>query len=163
MWRLTLLNWKREHKCYTKPANINVQKLTSLNLVLRTTKMPPVKPQISKFKAEKSCQVGFNVLRRLYSWAFVKRLKSFVHVSISFVCNILSVEIAQGVFALNLKRGWYVLNVDNTVAIAIQIQTDNTLVDRVAPSLPVMPAFPLSSKFSCSAWLLSFGLCFVYE
>jgi hypothetical protein len=26
-----------------------------------------VKPQISKFKAEKSCQVGFNVLRRLYS------------------------------------------------------------------------------------------------
>ena len=42
----------------------NVQKLTSLNLVLRTTKMTPVKPQISKFKAELSCQVGFNVSRR---------------------------------------------------------------------------------------------------
>ena len=40
----------------------NVQKLTSLNLVLRTTIMTPVKPQISKFKAEKSCQVGFKFL-----------------------------------------------------------------------------------------------------
>jgi hypothetical protein len=29
--------------------------------------MTPVIPQISKFKAEKSCQMGFNVLRRLYS------------------------------------------------------------------------------------------------
>ena len=47
-----------KQQCYTKTANINVQKLTSLNLVLRTTKMTPVKPQISKFKAEKSCQVG---------------------------------------------------------------------------------------------------------
>ena len=56
-----------------------------------------------------------------------KRVKSFVHVSISFVCNILSVEIAQRLFRLNLKRGRSVLNVDNTVAIAIQIQTDNTL------------------------------------
>ena len=43
-----------KHKCFTKTANINVQKLTSLNLVLRTTKTTPVKPQISKFKAEKS-------------------------------------------------------------------------------------------------------------
>ena len=32
------------------------------NLVLRTTKMTPVKPQISKFKAEKSCQVAKWVL-----------------------------------------------------------------------------------------------------
>ena len=29
--------------------------------------MTPVQPQISKFKAEKSCQVGFNILQRLYS------------------------------------------------------------------------------------------------
>jgi hypothetical protein len=43
----------------------NVQKLTSLNLMLRTTIMTPVNPQISKFQAGKSCQVGFNVLRRL--------------------------------------------------------------------------------------------------
>jgi hypothetical protein len=46
---------------------IDVQQLTSLNLVLRTTIMTPVKPQISKFKAEKHFQKGFNVLRRLYS------------------------------------------------------------------------------------------------
>ena len=39
-----------------------------------------------------------------------------VHVSILFVCNILSVEIAQELFGLNLKRGESVLNVDNTVA-----------------------------------------------
>ena len=30
------------HYCYTKAANINVQKLTSLNLEFRTTKMTPV-------------------------------------------------------------------------------------------------------------------------
>ena len=48
---------------------------------------------------------------------------SFVHVSISFVCNILRVEIAQGLFGLNLKRGLSVLNVDNTVA-------TNTNIDR---------------------------------
>jgi hypothetical protein len=34
---------------------IDAQKLTSLNLVLRATNMTPVKPQISKFQAEKSC------------------------------------------------------------------------------------------------------------
>ena len=45
-----------------------------------------VKPQISKFKAEKSCHVGFNVSRRLYWWTFFKRVKSFVHVSVSSVC-----------------------------------------------------------------------------
>ena len=37
---------------------INVPKLTSLNVMLRTTIMTPVKPQISKFKAEKFCQNG---------------------------------------------------------------------------------------------------------
>jgi hypothetical protein len=31
---------------------INVEKLTSLNLVLRTTNMTPVKPQITKFHAD---------------------------------------------------------------------------------------------------------------
>jgi hypothetical protein len=31
----------------------NVKQLTSLKLVLRTTIMTPVKPQISKFKADK--------------------------------------------------------------------------------------------------------------
>jgi hypothetical protein len=45
---------------------INVINLTSLNLVLITTSMTPVIPQRSKFKAEKSCQVGFNVLKRYY-------------------------------------------------------------------------------------------------
>ena len=39
----------------------------------------------------------------------------FIYVSIWFVC-ILSVEIALGLLRLNLKRGWSVLNVDNTVA-----------------------------------------------
>ena len=104
-----------------------IKKLTSLNLVLRTTKMTPVKPQISKFKAEKSCQVGFNVSRRLYSWAFVKRVKSFVHVNISFESNNLSVEIVQGLLGLNLKRGWSVLNVNNTVASNTNIYRDYTL------------------------------------
>ena len=47
--------------------------------------------------------------------AFVKRVKSFVYVSILFVFNILSIEFAQGLVELNLKRGCYVLNVDNTV------------------------------------------------
>jgi hypothetical protein len=39
----------------------------------------PVKPQILQFQAEKYGQVGFIVLRRLYSQAFVKRVKFFVH------------------------------------------------------------------------------------
>jgi hypothetical protein len=46
--------------------------------------MTPVKPQISTFKADKSCHAGFNVLLPHSSCAFVKRVKSFVHVSISF-------------------------------------------------------------------------------
>ena len=104
MWRLTLLNWKREHKCYTKTANINVQKLTSLNLVLRTTIMTPVKPQISKFKAEKSCQVGFNVSRRLYSWAFFKRVKSFVHVSVLSVCIWIAIATVLSTFRTDQPR-----------------------------------------------------------
>ena len=69
------------------------------------TIMTPVKPQILKFKAEKSCQVDHNVSRRVYWWAFLKRIKSFVHVSTSYVCNIWSVEIAQGLFQLNFKYG----------------------------------------------------------
>ena len=77
--------------------------------------MTPVKPQISKCQAEKSCQVGFNVLQRLYSRAFVKRVKSFVRVSISFVCYILWVEIGQGLFGQKFKYGSSVLIVDNTV------------------------------------------------
>jgi hypothetical protein len=48
--------------------------------------MKPVKLQILKFQAEKSCQVGFNVLQRLYLRAFVKRVKSFIHVSELSVC-----------------------------------------------------------------------------
>jgi hypothetical protein len=49
--------------------------------------MTPAKPQIGlpEFKAEKSCYVGFNVLRRLYSLAFVKRVKWFEHVKVLFV------------------------------------------------------------------------------
>jgi hypothetical protein len=69
--------------------------LPVLNLVLITTIMMPVKPRISKFKAEISCQIGFIMLRRFYSWALVKRVKSFVHVSILYECNILSVDIAH--------------------------------------------------------------------
>ena len=106
---------------------INVQKLTSLNLVLRTTKLTHVKPQISKFKAEMSCQVGFNVSRRLYSWAFVKRVKSFVHVNISFESNNSTVEIVQGLLGLNVKRGWSVQNVNNTVASNTVIYRDYTI------------------------------------
>ena len=69
-----------------------------------------------RVKAEMSCPVGFNVSRRLYSWAFVKRVKSFVHVNISFESNNSTVEIVQGLLRLNVKRGWSVLNVNNTVA-----------------------------------------------
>jgi hypothetical protein len=60
--------------------------------------MTPVKPPISKFQAEKSCQVDFNKLRRLYSQASVKRVKSSIHASVLYVCNRLSVEIAHGQF-----------------------------------------------------------------
>ena len=112
---------------WTTLNTINVQKLTSLNVVLRTTIMTHVKQQISKFKAEKSCQVGFNVLRQLYSWAFVKRVKSFVHVNISFESNNLSVEIVQGLLGLNVKRGWSAKNVNNKVASNTSIYRDYTL------------------------------------
>ena len=94
-----------KHKCNTKTANINVQKLSSLNVVLSTTIMTPVKPQISKFKAELSRVTAVKLISVCY-----KRVMSFVHVSISFVCNILSVEIAQGLFGINLKYGSFVLN-----------------------------------------------------
>jgi hypothetical protein len=48
--------------------------------------MTPVKAQIDKFLAEKSCQVVFNVLGRLYSIAVVTRGKLFVHGSVLPVC-----------------------------------------------------------------------------
>jgi hypothetical protein len=54
--------------------------------------MTHVKPQIERFQAGKVCQVGFNELQQVYSQqvyssAFVKRIKSLVHVSVSYVCN----------------------------------------------------------------------------
>jgi hypothetical protein len=39
-------------------STINVKKLTSLKLVLMTTLMTPVKPQISKFKAVRTLPSG---------------------------------------------------------------------------------------------------------
>jgi hypothetical protein len=57
--------WLLHTSDYESYVEINVQKLASLNLVLRMTIMTPVKPQISKCQAEKSCQVGFNVLQWL--------------------------------------------------------------------------------------------------
>jgi hypothetical protein len=47
--------------------------------VVRMTFITRVKLQISKFQAEKSCQVGFKMLWWLYSYAFVKRVNSSVH------------------------------------------------------------------------------------
>jgi hypothetical protein len=47
--------------------------------------MMPLKPQISKLHTEKSCLMGFNVLQRLYSRAFLKRVKLSVHVNV-IVC-----------------------------------------------------------------------------
>jgi hypothetical protein len=118
VWRLTLLNWSCDiQMLYTKTANINVLKLTSLNLMFRTTIMTHVKPQIKKFQAEKSCQVGFKLLRRLYSWKFVRWVKSFVHVSVSYASNIFRSKLPQGLFGLNLKDVPFVLNVDNTSTI----------------------------------------------
>jgi hypothetical protein len=48
-----------------KTANINVQKVNSLSLVVRMTIMTPVKLQISQFHAEKSCQVSGSIHERL--------------------------------------------------------------------------------------------------
>jgi hypothetical protein len=71
--------------------------LTVQTLVLRTTIMTPVKPQISKFQADKSCQVDFNVLRRLYSSASVRRVKSSVHDGVVLL-------FLQFLFLLSLSR-----------------------------------------------------------
>jgi hypothetical protein len=65
------------------------QKLTSLNSVLiKDDKFDTCKTANIEIQAEKSCQVGFNVLLRLYSRAFVKRVKLIVYVSISYGCNL---------------------------------------------------------------------------
>jgi hypothetical protein len=53
--------------------------------MLRTKIVTPIKPQISTFKADKSCQMGFNVYTGALLMSIVKRVKSFVHVSVS-VC-----------------------------------------------------------------------------
>jgi hypothetical protein len=45
-----------KYKCYTKTANINLQKLTCWNLVLRTKIMTPVKSQNFKYRQ-------FNILQ----------------------------------------------------------------------------------------------------
>jgi hypothetical protein len=46
--------------------------------------MTPVKPQISKFKVEKSCQVWALTCYGGSTHERVKRVKSFVHVGVSF-------------------------------------------------------------------------------
>jgi hypothetical protein len=55
--------------------------------------MTPVKPQnLKKFQAEESWLLGFNyVIQHLISQAFAKRIKSFAHVSVSYVSNSLIV------------------------------------------------------------------------
>jgi hypothetical protein len=57
-----------KYKCYIKTKNINVQKLTSLNIVLRLTNMMPVRPQIglSYFQADKPSKWVFDLLQWLY-------------------------------------------------------------------------------------------------
>jgi hypothetical protein len=55
--------------------------------------MTTVKLQISKFQAKKSGHVDFNVLGQ-----FVKRVKSYLHVSVMNVCNTSSVDITHGLF-----------------------------------------------------------------
>jgi hypothetical protein len=88
--------------------SINVHELTSLNLVLRTTIMTPIKLQISKFQPEKSCHVGFIVLQRLYSRAFVTGVKSSVLDSVLSVC--ICITTVQ-IFSSNvLKRKYSALN-----------------------------------------------------
>jgi hypothetical protein len=56
--------------------------------------MTPVKPQVSKLMAEKSCQVGFNMLRRLYNHERLLSEASFSYVltfRMYVISNILSV------------------------------------------------------------------------
>jgi hypothetical protein len=48
-----------------------LRKTYQFKLHVKMTNMTPVIPQISTFQAEKSCQEGFNELRRLYSRPFV--------------------------------------------------------------------------------------------
>ena len=53
------------------------------------------------------------------SAVFVKRVRSFVHVSISFVCNIFNLvgrNCPRTIFWTNVKYGSSVLNAYNTVA-----------------------------------------------
>ena len=90
--------WKTyQFKVSVKDDNYDAWKTANIRI------MTPVKPQISKFKAEKSCQVGFNVLWQLYSWASIKRVKSSVHVSVSSVC-IQWLRIILVVWSYVLKR-----------------------------------------------------------
>jgi hypothetical protein len=66
-----------------------------LGLVLRTTIMTPVNRKYQNLRPTNSCQV----LWRLYSWAFVKRVKSSVHVSV------LSVSVCTAI--VHRRRGYY--------------------------------------------------------
>ena len=89
--------------------------------------MTPVKPQISKFKAEKSCQVGLtchggSTHERLLS----ESSRSYM---LTFRLKVInsSVQIVQGLLGLNVKRGSSVQNVNNTEASNTSICRDYTL------------------------------------
>ena len=68
--------------------------------------MTHVKQQISKFKAEKSCQMALKCHGGSTDERFLsKSSRSYMFAFRLYDCNILLVEIAQGLFGLNLKRG----------------------------------------------------------
>jgi hypothetical protein len=86
---------------------INAQKLISVNLVSRTTiVMTPVKPQISKFQAEKSCHValtchsGSTHERLLSEWS-----RSYLLACRIYVIACRSITVANELFWLDSKCG----------------------------------------------------------
>jgi hypothetical protein len=112
--------WDENVKCkyLTKTTLINVQKLTSWNLInVKDDECDTCKTTIMKILAEKSCKMGCYltlVLRRLYPWAFVKQVKTLVHVSVSYLCNPFAFEIPHRLFWLDKIYGLYFLTVGNT-------------------------------------------------
>ena len=93
--------------------SINVKQTYQFKLSVQDDKNDACKTANIKIYGPDVFQVGYNVSRQLYSWAFVKRVKSFVHVNISFESNNSSIEIVQGLLGLNVKRGWSAKNVNN--------------------------------------------------
>jgi hypothetical protein len=77
---------------------INVKKTYQFKLSVEDNKYDTSSTVNIKISGREALQLGFNVLQQLYSWAFVKLVKSSVHVSVLSDCVCVASSLTVPIF-----------------------------------------------------------------